>query len=182
MSSGDQKSLSKAYSETVSLPRSQEQPEVVTPNPANGATNGVKVCARCQAANRADAGRCGSCQSWLGGNKGALKHNIYAKTKPTDVLLTAEQLLTGIVSDKGGLDEMPTLLKDAVSKLRDVDILINLNKRTIIREGVEGPTGRRAHDRYLNCLDRYLRLVQVIGLERHAKRVDLARRLSGLDQ
>ena len=76
---------------------------------------------------------------------------------------------------------MSTLQRSLAAKIRDVDILCALNKRTVIHEGVDTPTGRRAHDRYLAALDRFLRIAALLGLEREARRIDLARALGRID-
>jgi hypothetical protein len=150
------------------------------PIPANGNADGPKVCTKCQAENAATADRCASCQTWLKGNQAARKHGTFARHHPADVIMTADELLEGLVADKGGAAEMSTLQRSLAAKLRDTDILLSLNKRTVIAEGVDAPAGRKAHDRYLAALDRFVRLAAMLGLDREAKRVDLARALSGM--
>ena len=152
------------------------------PFPKNGPGDGSKTCARCGSDNDSDAGRCASCQSWLTANQGARKHGSFAKYQPDDILLSADELLMGVLSDKGGAAEMPTLQRSLAAKLAGVDILINLNKQVIVAEGVETPAGRKAHDRYLQALDRFVQFAGLLGLQREAKRVDLARALSGLSR
>ena len=85
--------------------------------------------------------------------------------------MTADELLTGMLSDKGGADEMSTLQRSMAAKLRDVEILLALNSRTVIAEGVDAPAGRKAHDRYLKARDRFIRLATALGLWREAKRI-----------
>ena len=86
--------------------------------------------------------------------------------------MSADQMLAGLVSDKGGADAMTTLQRSLAGKLRDVDVLCALNKRTIVNAGVDTPTGQRAHDRYLASVDRFIRLAGMLGLEREARHVD----------
>jgi hypothetical protein len=150
------------------------------PITANGNGDGPKVCAKCRADNAPTADRCASCQTWLKGNQAARKHGTFARHQPLDVIMNSDQLLEGLVADKGGADAMSTLARSLAAKLRDTDILLALNKRTIIHEGVDTAPGRKAHDRYLAALDRFLRIAALLGLEREAKRVDLARALSGM--
>jgi hypothetical protein len=125
---------------------------------------------------------CWKCGKTLPANRLAAKHNLYAKVKPLDVIMNSDQLLDGLLSDKGGPNAMSTLQRSLAAKIRDTDILLALNKRTAIAEGVDTPAGRRAHDRYLAALDRFLRIAALLGLEREARRIDLARALSGMDR
>lgn len=61
-----------------------------------------------------------------------------------------------MIADNGA-GAMQMLQRSTAAKLE-------LNKRVIVREGVETPSGRRAHDRYLACLDRFVRLADRLGL------------------
>lgn len=129
----------------------------------------ASVCARCQTSNPPGEQRCSSCRSFLPANQMARTSGAYAKFQPEEILLTADQTLEGIVSDLGGVDEMTTLEKGLAGRLRDVDILLGLNKRVLIVEGTASPTGRKAHERYLACLDRYVRIAGMLGLTRRPK-------------
>jgi|KBSMisStaDraftv2_1062788.scaffolds.fasta_scaffold09349_2 hypothetical protein len=155
-------------------PDAQAGGQQTAPNQENGAGDGpasdTVTCASCGRQNPVGLSRC-RCGCWLLGNPGNLKHGAYARTKPTDVLMTADELMTGLLVDQGGADEMSTLQRSVAANLRDCVILLALNKRTIVEKGVDDPAGRRAHDRYLAALDRFLRLAAVLGVDRKAKNV-----------
>jgi len=149
----------------------QSTPDVEAARPSDPSAVRTVVCARCQTSNPTDAELCSQCKSFLLKNQKSRRSGTFAKYQPADVILTADELFDGVVSDKGGVAEMSTLKRSLAAKLRDADILLSLNKRTIVKDGVETPTGRRAHDRYLAALDRFVRLAMLLGLDREAKRV-----------
>src|SRR5262245_43788969 len=63
-------------------------------------------CARCNEPAPAGTDRCPRCQSWLMGNRGALRSGVYASHVPDDLRFTANQLMDGIISDLGGIEEL----------------------------------------------------------------------------
>ena len=146
-------------------------PEAPEPSAGNGSGYGQKVCKSCQTENAPDADGCVKCGKMLVGNSRAVKHRLYARHQPAEVIMNSDQLLAGLIADKGGADEMSTLSRSLAAKLRDTDILLALNKRTIITDGVDAPSGRKAHDRYLAALDRFVRIAGMLGLAREVKRV-----------
>jgi hypothetical protein len=124
--------------------------------------------------------KCRKCGRFLLANQLRRKDGSRAVYQPPDVLMPLDELLAAIVSDLGGPDTMSALKRSLAGKIRDVDVLLTLNKNQIVKWGLDTPQGRKAHDRYLTALDRFLRLAAQLGLEREAKRIDLARALSGL--
>lgn len=160
--------------ETACEPEPVSAPQTViaaAPIAENGTANGLVICRRCQTPNTVGADECRQCNSYLKRNQKRRKTGHRARHHPDDVLMTADDLLAGVISDKGGIDEMSTLQRSMAAKLRDTDVLLALNKRTLIAEGVDTPTGRKAHDRYLSALDRFLRIAALLGLEREARRI-----------
>jgi hypothetical protein len=175
------------------------RPDAGGPFPENGATDGVVAacveqaktnlygaaaspsleplrCA-CGAESPAGSHRCLRCGTFLAGNQAARTSGVYAKQQPLEIMMTADQVLDGLVADKGGTSEMTTLERSAAAKVRDVEILLALNKQTIIRDRLASRSGQRAHDRYLAATDRWLRLVDKLGMGRRSKRVPTAAEL-----
>jgi ribosomal protein L40E len=152
------------------------------PIPANGTIDGVKVCKRCGAENAPTAGRCASCESWLARNQGARKTGIYAREQPPDLVMTADELEAGIVSDLGGVEGMSTLERSYVRKIRDLEITLRLLASDIARNNMLTPGGRvrDVYPAFLSGLATFDRYAQRVGLERRSRRVDLARALSGM--
>ncbi len=128
-----------------------------------------KPCPRCGQENEPRADRCRACKVWLPGNQVRRKHGRRARYQPAEIIMTADQLLDAVVADKGGVDELSALQRALLAKLRDVDILVALNKRIVIQKGLDEPAGRKGHDRLLACVDRFVRIAMLLGLDREAK-------------
>jgi hypothetical protein len=122
-------------------------------------------CRRCGTANEAGRGRCRKCKSFLFANSEARKDGLFTPRRPRDVQQSADQTLDALIADRGGIESMTALERSAASKLRDVLILLELNKRAVCHEGVETLRGRRSHERYLSCVDRFIRLCDRLGLQ-----------------
>src|SRR5437667_1354381 len=104
----------------------------ISPNGSPEGATAELVCGRCSTTNPADADRCAKCRSWLSGNQAARTSGLYARHQPADVLLTADELLAGVIVDKGGLDQMSTLERAYANKLRAVDVLLSVALKAFI--------------------------------------------------
>lgn len=142
--------------------------------PAPIRNNGTVTCSngKCAAENPIGLDSCERCGAFLLQNQKRRTNGTFAKFQPRDVVERADDMYSAVVSDLGGAESMTAMQRALAAKLRDTDLLLQLNARTILTEGVENPAGRRAHDRYLSALDRFVRLASLLGLERRTKQVD----------
>jgi len=149
--------------------------EPAEPSLRNGSGNGrnQKVCKSCEASNPSEAGSCVKCGRFLAANRVALRAGIYARYKPADLVMTADQLEAGIVSDLGGVDGMSTLERSYVRKMRDLEITLRLLASDIARNSLLTPGGRvrDVYSAFLAGLDRFDRYAQRVGLERRQRPV-----------
>jgi ribosomal protein L40E len=134
-----------------------------------------KVCGRCSTVNPAGADACSGCKKWLPGNQGARTHGVYARQQPPDLQLSADELEAGIVADLGGLDELSTVERSYVRKLRDLHITISLLANDLARNSLLTPGGRvrDVYGAFLGGLAMFDRYAQRVGMKRRAKRVTL---------
>ena len=158
-----------------------ESPIPAAPYMPQKLANAERMCRACGTVNK-QGYRCNTCGRFLPANQERRTTGETARYQPAEVLMSGDQLLEAIVADKGGANAMSALERSLAAKLRDVDILLTLNKNVIVRAGLSTQEGRRAHDRYLSALDRFARVAAMLGLDRRAKRVDLARVLSGMER
>jgi hypothetical protein len=151
----------------------------------NGEQNGDDAsCKRCGALLVPGLGRCSTCQSFVAGNQEARVLGLQARQHPAELRLTAEELMAGVIADRGGDAELSTLERAYIRRLGDVEITHQILVQDIAQNGLHKPSGnvRDVYDKFLAGLDRFDRLAQRVGISRRAKRVDLARALSGLDR
>jgi hypothetical protein len=136
------------------------------------ATDG-RVCGRCGASNAPDADRCTACQSWLPGNAGAVTTGIYRRNQPIDLRQSADEIIAGIIADRGGVEQLTTTERATIRNLGDVAVLLRLLTNEMAKGGLLTPGGnvRQVYSQYLAGLDRFDRLVARIGLDRRAKKV-----------
>ena len=158
-----------------------ELPDADRPSPENGAV----VCSRCQTANQPDAEHCRSCRSFLPFNQVALRTGIYSRQPPpSGIREDVEAFRSGVISDRGGESQLSTLETSYVEKLGDIDITIRLLTHDIAVNGLLTPSGRvrGVYDKLLAGLAAFDRYAQRIGLERKAKRLDLAAAIAEQDR
>ncbi len=132
-----------------------------------------RSCRRCGEAFEAGTGRCPRCQCFAPGNQAARTLGLRATQQPVELRMTADELMSGIVSDRGGEANLSTLERSYVRKIADVEIVIRLLTSNIASHGLftNGGRVRDTYDKLLAGLDRFDRLAQRIGLERRAKSV-----------
>jgi hypothetical protein len=111
----------------------------------------------------------------LPGNQANRKSGIYARPEhhPADLRQNAEELVTGILADLGGLGEISTLERATVQHIADVHTTLRLLVNDLVTRGFFTPGGnpRRSYESYLAGLAQFDRLAQRIGLARRTKRV-----------
>ena len=154
--------------------------------PVDGEKNGTALgaCRRCGTAFEPGAGRCVKCKSFAFANQEARGLGLQAHHHPVELRMTADELMAGVASDRGGDADLSTLERAYIRKLGDLEICIRILTENIAGQGLLTPGGRvrDVYDKLLVGLDRFDRYAQRVGITRKAKRIDLARRLSGLDR
>ena len=145
-----------------------QSPIAPAPYVPQALANAPRTCNACGTVNK-QGHRCSHCGRFLPSNQLRRKNGTRAVYQPASVLMGSDELLNAIVADKGGADSMSALQRSLAAKVRDVDVLLVLNKNAIVRWGIDTPQGRKAHDRYLQALDRFIRLAAQLGLEREAR-------------
>ena len=149
----------------------------------NGSVDGT-LCTHCGAALVPGAGRCSSCGTFTAGNQEARRLGLQARHHPPELREAADDLMAGIVADRGGQNDLSTLEKAYIGKIGDVEICLRILIEDIARHGLLTPGGRRrdSYDMLLAGLDRFDRYAQRIGIPRKARQIDLAKALSGLER
>lgn len=135
------------------------------------------LCPKCGRAVLEGAERCDACGAVQQGNQLARQDGAFARVHPAEVRQSAEEVLTGVLADMGGIEEVSTLERAGAVKIRDLEILLSVLMSDMARHGVLTPAGgtRKTLDRYLGVLDRWVRVVAVLGIKRRPKSVtDLA--------
>lgn len=155
------------YAATVT-PLSRE-PTTEAPIANVGQVATTRLCKRCGATIPAGKDRCPACRSFAPANQANRRHGLRAKHAPPDVILSADDVLDGLISDQGGLSEMSTLRRSGAAKIRDVEILAAVAKAHVVKHTLDTPTGREAFGKYLAALDRWIRLAALLGLDRRER-------------
>ena len=100
----------------------------------------------CGTVNKQGGYRCNNCGRFLPANRERRTTGETARYQPAEILMSADQLLDAIVADKGGANAMTALERSLAAKLRDIDVILTLNKNIIVRAGLgvqEGRAGAR---------------------------------------
>ena len=120
---------------------------------------------------------CVKCQRFAPGNQRHRGLGLRAQHQPPEVRMSAEELMAGITSDRGGADELSTLERSYIRKLGDVEICIRLLTSNIAQYGLFTPGGkvRDVYDKLLAGLATFDRYGQRIGPGRNAKVIDIGR-------
>lgn len=121
------------------------------------------------------ASQCANCGRFLVGNQAARVSGLYARIQPEGLERLADTLAAGVTADRGGEDELSTLERSYIAKLRGLDILISLMTVDVSRRGLLTPSGsvRGVFDKMLAALTVFDRYASRIGLGRKARRVNL---------
>lgn len=150
----------------------------------NGSGHGV--CGSCGTTYEHGVNKCPNptCRRWVRANQGARGLGLRAHQHPVELRMVADDLMAGITVDRGGAADLTTLERSYIQKTGSLEICLHILVNDIATNGLLTPGGkvRDVYDKLLAGLDRFDRYAQRIGIERKAKRVDLARVLSGLDR
>jgi hypothetical protein len=125
---------------------------------------------------------------WAAENDGALRHGArryeLRGVLPDEVQTAVDAWSHQLTSDRGGTSEMGAIESAYCRRLTQLEGALDLLGRDLHQHGVMTPRGRprAAYKCFLETLATFDRLAQRLGLDRKAKRVDLARALSGLDR
>ena len=125
---------------------------------------------------------------WAPNNDGALQHGArryeLRGVLPDDVRVDLDAWSGQLMADRGGATELSAIEGAYCRRLTQLEGALELLGRDLHQHGVMTPRGRprAAYRTFLDTLATFDRLAQRLGLERKAKRVDLARALSGLDR
>lgn len=106
-------------------------------------------------------------------------HGMYSfrdrgdRAVPTDLRTSADDMLAGIVADKGGAEAMTTLKREYAQQVRTLRVMLDLIGNYLVRNGLTTPRGRirSAVNKYLEVFDRFDKAAMRLGLEREARQV-----------
>lgn len=159
---------------------SADSPSASTSTPVLPLSENGKPCGRCGTVNEPDAGDCQQCHAFLRGNPGPVTTGLYRVVQPTDVQAEAEDFIAGVIADRGGQDALSTIERGYVGNLATVATMLRLLTDDISARGMftRGGTPRRSYTAYLAGVDRYDRLAQRIGVERRARRLNIAQQFA----
>jgi hypothetical protein len=166
-------------SDSVLMP----EPATVTTDITTGAEVATEtpppICA-CGATEQhaVDAHRCARGHA-LPGNQLHRVHGAYSfrdrgeRTVPADFRTSADDMLAGIIADKGGAENLTTLKREYAQQVRNLRVMLDLIGNYLVRNGLTTPRGRvrTAVNKYLEVFDRFDKAAQRLGLERDARPV-----------
>ena len=92
---------------------------------------------------------------------------------PADRRKTADDMIAGIVADKGGEANLSTLKHEYIQQARTLRVMLDLIGNYLVQNGLTTPRGRirSAVNKYLEVFDRFDKAAQRIGLEREARQI-----------
>jgi hypothetical protein len=90
-----------------------------------------------------------------------------------DLRISADDLLAGVLADKGGAENCPTLLREYIRQTRNLRVVLDLLNRDMVENGLftQKRRVRSTFSKWLETLDRFDRFATKIGLEREARQV-----------
>jgi hypothetical protein len=114
----------------------------------------------------------------------ARQTGLYARQQPAGLREALDTFTAALIADLGGASELTELERGYVQRLRSLELRARLLDADLDEHGLLTPSGgvRRAHGEFINTVRTWDQLAQRLGPKRRAKRVDLARALSGLER
>lgn len=114
---------------------------------------------------------------FITGSQQRLTHGVRAFERhgdavvPADVRLSADDMITGLIADKGGAQNLSTMKREYVQQARNFRVMLDLILQELVRNGVttKGGRVRSAVSKYLEIFDRFDKVAQRLGLERDAR-------------
>jgi len=147
---------------------------------AGAATETPPPICSCGATERhaVDAHRCARGHA-LHGNQLHRVHGMYSfrdrgdRAVPADLRTSADDMLAGILADKGGAENLTTLKREYAQQARTLRVMLDLIGNYLVRNGITTPRGnvRSAVNKYLEVFDRFDKAATRLGLEREARQV-----------
>lgn len=130
------------------------------------------VCPQCGAENPPGAKVCKTnpqCGSFLPRNTAAVIHGMSAKqlVLSPELQQHLDKFERGVASDLGGSDELTTIERGYVQKLRTVEAIVQLAVNNILKNGFTAKNEQMA----LQAIDRWDRLALRLGLQRRQKAI-----------
>jgi hypothetical protein len=109
----------------------------------------------------------------LRGNQLARKHPTLDEASP-ELRAAAAQMIDGIISDKGGAENMTTLEQAIARQACELWIMLELFKARIVRCGLVTPAGKvsPSYPQYLAGLDKFHKFANALGLDRRTRDVE----------
>ena len=158
-----------------------QEPATVATDTTTGAEAATETlrCAFCGAGPHAThAGRCERGHG-MRGNQLHRVHGAYSfrdqgdRVVPADLRTSADDMLAGIIADKGGTENLTTLKREYAQQVRTLRVMLDLIGNYFVRNGLTTPRGRirSAVNKYLEVFDRFDKAAQRLGLEREARQV-----------
>jgi len=129
------------------------------------------TCARCGLMNAPGAEDCARCHAFLVANQRARTNGLYARQPSPELVMTADDLAAGIISDLGGAEALSTLELAYVAKLRSIDILARVAANVVVQEGLKTRAGQTAANLLNTSTTTFDRLAMRLGLKRKPRRV-----------
>jgi hypothetical protein len=115
----------------------------------------------------------------LPGNTLRKTHGLYSyrdhgdRAIPADLRMSADEMLAGLIADKGGAENLTTLKREYAQQARTFHVMMDIIGNHLVRNGLTSKTGRvrSAVTKYLEIFDRFDKVAQRLGLEREARQV-----------
>lgn len=135
------------------------------------------VCQRCGTPAPAGTTNCVKCGVFLPRNEGHVTHGLrrYQRTGvlPPDLKTDIDSFRANVISDQGGLDELPAIRAGLIRLLVDCEVGKRLWMNEVIRRGVDSRPGRNAYDKLLATMDRWMRVAAALGVERQQRDISI---------
>jgi hypothetical protein len=145
---------------------------------ADATTENVSVCSCGAGRHPTHAGICEKGHA-MRGNQLHRVHGLYSfrdrgdRAIPADLRTSADEMLAGIVADKGGAENLTTLKREYAQQVRTLRVMLDLIGNHLVQNGLTTPKGRirSAVSKYLEVFDRFDKAAQRLGVERESKQV-----------
>ena len=148
------------------------QPDLQQPAP-NAACGPVAVCQKCGAQAPVGTTNCPTCGAFVPSNEANLRHGLrrYQTTGvlPPDLKTDIDSFRANVISDQGGLDELPAIRAGLIRLLVDCEVGKRLLMQEVIRRGIDSRPGKAAYASLLATMDKYLRIAVTLGIERRQR-------------
>ena len=146
---------------------------IPAPTAPTGDHGPVVVCQRCSTAAPVGTTNCPRCGVFMPANEGNLRHGLrrYQATGvlPADLKTDIDSFRANVISDQGGLDELPAMRAGLIRLLVDAEVGRRLMFARSSSVASTRPRAGPAYDRLLSTMDRWMRIALALGLERRQR-------------